>query len=221
MPKSYRTAISLKMLAALIFLACTVFPGASRGNDESCAQVLHNPTQNFSGQFSIADFDGDHRPDFAFVQNGQSDSEGAYYWIAFRLSGGSRSSLGISAPWGGVELSSLDVNDDGFLDVIVRTRWTNRPVAVLLNDGAGNFRILRPAAFESTLASPQQFWVLYASGMIDASALLASVFRLPVSSCAIKARSPQSFSRLMRFPRNRSLAFSLLVGFSDRAPPLA
>lgn len=97
--------------------------------------------------FAVADFDGDQRPDFAEVVAGQSDSKNALYWIAFHLSGGSRRSLRISGPSGGLEISPVDVNADGFLDVVVTAHWTRRPVAVFLNDGRGNFRLSSPASF--------------------------------------------------------------------------
>jgi hypothetical protein len=98
-------------------------------------------------QFAIADFDGDNQLDLATVEAGQSNSAITRYWIAFQLSGGSRRTLGITAPSGGLHLVSRDVNGDSFLDVVVTTAWVNRPVAVLLNDGHGNFTQSDPSAF--------------------------------------------------------------------------
>src|SRR5260221_195403 len=43
-----------------------------------------------ASHFTIADFDGDNRPDFASVHVGQGGLQNSRYWIAFQLSGGSR-----------------------------------------------------------------------------------------------------------------------------------
>src|SRR5260370_12670059 len=59
-----------------------------------------------TSQFAIADFDGDRRPDLATIQVGQGSSWDTHYWIAFQLSGGSRQTLGITAPTGGLQITS-------------------------------------------------------------------------------------------------------------------
>src|SRR5216683_3210378 len=109
-----------------------------------------------TSQFAIADFDGDSRPDLATVQAGVSSSWDAHYWIAFQLSSGPRQTLGITAPTGGLQITSRDVNGDSFLDVVVTTAWTNRPVAVLLNDGQGRYRRPSFALSDGGLLSGQQ-----------------------------------------------------------------
>src|SRR6266851_2252006 len=111
-----------------------------------------------TSQFAIADFDGDSRPDLATVQAGVSSSWDAHYWIAFQLSSGPRQTLGITAPTGGLQITSRDVNGDSFLDVVVTTAWTNRPVAVLLNDGQGNFRASSPSAFPGAFTTSEKSW---------------------------------------------------------------
>ena len=84
---------------------------------------------------TIGDFDGDQRPDFVTADIGERGSSHTVYRIAIELSSGARSTLNIAAPDGGLQLSSRDVNGDDWPDVIVTTAWTQRPVAVLLNDG--------------------------------------------------------------------------------------
>src|SRR3984893_17919510 len=95
--------------------------------------------------FTIADFDGDSRPDLASVEVGQSGSRDTRYWIAVELSGGSGQTLGITAPTGGLQITSRDVNGDSFPDVVVTAAWTNKPIVILLNDGSGNFTPVSPS----------------------------------------------------------------------------
>ena len=98
--------------------------------------------------------------DLGTVQVGQRSSWDTHYWIAFQLSRGSRQILGVTAPTGGLQITSRDVNGDSFLDVVVTTAWTNRPVAVLLNDGQGNLglpvhlQFREPSPLLRTLGSP-------------------------------------------------------------------
>src|SRR4029077_5207486 len=122
--------------------------------------------------FAIADFDGDNRPDLASVHVGQSNSISTRYWIAFHLSGGSGQTVGITAPRGGLQITSRDVNGDNFPDVIVTTAWTNKPVAILLNDGFGNFTASDPANFQSAFSASEMSWTFAADEIRDTTAAL-------------------------------------------------
>jgi hypothetical protein len=172
-----------------------------------------------ASQFAIADFDGDRRPDLATVHAGQSSPWGTLYWIAFQLSGGSRHMLGITAPTGGLRITSSDVNGDDFLDVIVMTEWTNRPVAVLLNDGQGNFRTSSPSAFPGAFLDSEKFWVPTADEIKDATAVLFS--RNLTGDCPDGARfsSLQNATALLILRAAGNSLSSALVSFLGRAPP--
>jgi hypothetical protein len=104
--------------------------------------------------FAIYDFDGDNKPDLAQVHAGGTAASSTHYSIDFELSTGSRQSIELTAPSGGLRLESRDVNGDQFPDLVVTTSWTEQPVAVLLNDGRGNFKSLDasvfPNAFETS-----------------------------------------------------------------------
>jgi hypothetical protein len=95
-------------------------------------------------QFAIADFDGDHRLDLAYVQAGQSREA---YRISFRLSLRGQHSVRILAPPGGLQIEARDVNGDHAVDLVVSTAWFRQPVAILLNNGHGAFTPAKPAAF--------------------------------------------------------------------------
>ena len=98
-------------------------------------------------QFAIADFDGDHRLDLAYVQMGQTEFSGEAYWISFRLSLRGQRSVRILAPPGGLQIQARDVNGDHAVDLVVSTAWFRQPVAILLNDGHGAFTLAKPTAF--------------------------------------------------------------------------
>ena len=97
--------------------------------------------------FSIADFDGDSKPDLATVQNGTSDSVHTNYRIQLQLSAVGLQSFQIAGPLGGLRIVSRDVNGDNAPDLVLTTAWLRQPVAILLNDGRGNFSRLDPGAW--------------------------------------------------------------------------
>ncbi len=172
-----------------------------------------------TSQFAIADFDGDNRPDVATVQVGHSSSWDTHYWIAFQLSRGPRQILGITAPTGGLRIASRDVNGDSFLDVVVTTAWTNRPVAVLLNDGQGNFSSSSPSAFPGAFTTSEKSWASTTDEVKDATAVLLS--RYPTGNCPEDSRfsSPRNVTGLLVLWASRNSRFSPVVSFLGRAPP--
>jgi hypothetical protein len=124
--------------------------------------------------FAIADFDGDSLPDFATVQPGLATSSRTNYWIHFNFSFGSESSFAISAPAGGLQIASQDVNGDSFLDLIISTRIANEPVAVLLNDGRGNFHFADTRAFGAGIWEARSEWRVGVARCDDGESAIAA-----------------------------------------------
>jgi hypothetical protein len=127
-----------------------------------------------AAHFAIADFDGDSRPDLASVGVGQTNARSTRYWIAFHLSSGAGQTVGITAPTGGLQLASRDVNGDTFPDVIVTTAWTNTPVAILLNDGFGNFTTSDVTDYPSAFIRSDASWSIASDEIRDVAAILLS-----------------------------------------------
>jgi hypothetical protein len=136
-------------------------------------------------QFAIEDFDGDSRPDIATVVEGRSGAADNHYRIRFQLSGGGSQNIDLTAPVGGLDLTSRDVNGDDFMDVVVTTAGTNRPVAVLLNDGTGNFTASDPAAYPGAFRNSSKFWRGMSEELREASPAFFSRF----SSSDLEARN--------------------------------
>ena len=200
-------------------LLCFVGSAGSAHAASTDPQSWPPTSTQVTSQFAIADFDGDNRPDLATVQAGVSSSWDAHYWIAFQLSSGPRQTLGITAPNGGLHITSRDVNGDDFLDVVVTTAWTNRPVAVLLNDGQGNFRASSPSAFPRAFTTSEKSWICITDEIKDAVALLLS--RYPTVNCPEVSRfsSPRNVTGLLVLQASRNSHSSAVVSFLGRAPP--
>jgi hypothetical protein len=151
------------LLLALLLLGVA---NLARGSASNSPRTLPPGT---AAAFAIADFDGDQQPDFATVQTGRSSLHESFYWISFELSSGSRQTIGLTAPAGGLKLDSRDVNGDHMADLIVSTIWLGRPVAILLNDGNGNFTVVDPHRFPAATQPSQEGWSLSSMQINDVS----------------------------------------------------
>jgi len=107
------------------------------------------------GHFIFADFDGDQKPDFATVNADRTFVYLTEYSIHLQLSQGFDSAIGLTAPSGGLQLFSRDVNGDDVLDVVVRTALDSNLVAVLINDGHGKFTLAKPEQFPALEKEPE------------------------------------------------------------------
>ncbi len=130
-------------LGLLCLCACvTLF-----GRGTVAAQGTFVGSKGFELQFAIADFDGDRKPDLATIEVERDAAIGARYSIRLQLSAGRESAIGITGPWGGLQLEPRDVNGDDAVDLIVTTALDSHFVAVLLNDGHGKFTQARAGDF--------------------------------------------------------------------------
>lgn len=90
--------------------------------------------------FAIADFDGDLQPDTATIRVTKGSSQTAEYFLELQLTSGSRPAIGILGPAGGLQITPQDVNGDKFADLVITSPFDSQFVAILLNDGKGNFK---------------------------------------------------------------------------------
>jgi hypothetical protein len=160
-----RAALVSHSLGGYLFLAMVCLCGvlglanlAHAAAPEFAAQPMMTAGAGVAMQFAVADFDGDEQPDCAAVKVGSSSDTRGRYWIEFQLSTGVRESIGVTGPKGGLQLSARDVNGDSYLDVVISTLWLHQPVAVLLNDGHGNFELTEPAAFPNLIWDVRAEW---------------------------------------------------------------
>jgi hypothetical protein len=202
-------------LGFLYFLFAGFLAGAAAG---AALPDASSPTSHQGLSFAIADFDGDSRPDLARVDAGASDSANTEYWIQLRLSAARWESIRLVAPAGGLQLAARDVNGDQFVDLVVSTAWSQRPVAVYLNDGHGTFTHAEPAAFPGAFSDAATIW---SSGGDLATESVAVPSAAPAGICAggkdLRCeRAPVAFIPLSRagFPNS-----PLLFLRAGRAPP--
>jgi hypothetical protein len=170
-------------------------------------------------QFAIEDFDGDHRPDIATVSDCLNGAAKNNYQITVQLSRGGSQNIDLSAPVGGLDLSSRDVNGDDFLDVVVTTAGTNRPVAVLLNDGAGTFTASDPSAFPGAFRNSSKFWRGLAENFQEASPAFLSRFSSGDLEAEAGTFEPLVDTRVFARHSGRLVARDAEISFSGRAPP--
>jgi len=150
-----RVPIRFLYLSLCLLFFVGLLAGAASAADAPGTHAA-SPGPNLS--FSVADFDGDSKPDLASVEYGTSDSAGTDYLIQLRLSAVGRQSFQIAAPIGGLQIVARDVNGDHALDLVITTRWHRQPVAILLNDGHGKFSRIDSDAFPGAFRESEIGW---------------------------------------------------------------
>jgi len=129
-------AIASLYICALMFL----LPGILRNLDRPEVRSAKSNGLPGTSHFAIADFDGDLQPDLATIRVTRDSSRQAQYFLELRLSSGSRPPIGILGPAGGLQITPQDVNGDKITDLVVTSPLDAKFVAILVNDGKGNFR---------------------------------------------------------------------------------
>lgn len=216
-PKDERSAFHRSLLCALFVLSLF---GFTRGACAQTSNTLDVPTTSIGPgfQFAIADFDGDRRPDIAYVQAGQASPGNVSYCVDFLLSSKGRSCFPLVAPSGGLLVEARDVNGDHAVDLVVSTAWFRQPVAVLLNDGHGSFTATKPAAF------PNAFQRATSKRFSSHQNLASLISALTQSRLSLFAQTPLSHPIAETRFRLRSACAtppsSSLLSNRGRAPPI-
>ena len=125
------------VLCATLLLA--LLPFAHRGMDRPTTLLVRSALAQGSTHFAIADFDGDLQPDLAMIRITHEGAPQTEYSLELKFSSGPRPSIGLMGPAGGLEISPQDVNGDKFADLVITSQMDREFVAILLNDGKGNF----------------------------------------------------------------------------------
>ncbi len=207
------TLVRALLLLGFCFSIPVLARAATHGNVPTVAPGRGLP-------FAIADFDGDHRADIASVEAAPGTSTNNDYWVRLRLSASGKRYIPLSAPRGGLRVEALDVNGDRAVDLVFATAWLDRPVAILLNDGHGNFSRVDPSAFPQAFEKSQNAWngrandLSYGLGLPQESPI--GDFRLARSTDASRAAVPYR-----NFGGPQLLPAAFLIRIAGRAPPAA
>jgi len=122
----------LPLLVVAIAGACL----ASSGNGPSSPPPLRSLEQ---AGWTVADFDGDKQPDLAFAN---AKGRGGYTLeleLSTRASAGRNSFPALPTSPFGIHLTARDVDGDHDLDIVITAGFADKPVAIWINDGKGQF----------------------------------------------------------------------------------
>jgi len=127
-------------LAVLGLCSLVVFiPVVHRDLDRPVTHLVKFALTQGSTHFAIADFDGDLRPDLAMIRVSRYGAPQTEYSLELKFSTGTRAPVGLIGPAGGLEVYPQDVNGDQITDLVITSVIDAEFVAILVNDGKGNF----------------------------------------------------------------------------------
>lgn len=217
--KEIPLSVAPAVLCWAAWLFVLVYPAAAKSGE---AQGPGSSGSLAGAEFAIGDFDGDRIPDLATVEANPTSARGnSRYSIRLQLTSGAAQVFGVTAPAGGLQIVAQDINGDNALDVLVRTPWQHKAVAVLLNDGHGNFTLTDPGAFSASIQNKDTHWsfgvIIYCeSGVLVRFENCQGDFGI---RSAIENPHAQEAPALRR--RTSQVRRFLTSSVLDRAPPAA
>jgi hypothetical protein len=216
----WRTKLARRIipLPAALRVCLLVLVGSFFGSIPAQASNLNLPVSGPALPFAIDDFDRDHRPDLASVQQIASSSSDTIYRIQFQLSAVGQQSLHLVGPSGGLRIVPQDVNGDDIPDLIVSAAWREESLAVLVNDGRGAFSLAVPSSFPRASGGSGKTLNCKLPPQTDT---VATPSKLPVGDLSgfeylLQPRPDTSSIPRANFATLRSLLLESLLG---RAPP--
>jgi hypothetical protein len=215
--------MGLRRYAAVSLLVFCCAAGLANRADAASPQRSGSSalTRDMTWQFAIADFDGDQQADLATVQTSMGASSQSRYWIQFELTSGNRQLFGVTGPAGGVQISPRDVNGDHALDLVVSTTWLNQTIAILLNDGHGNFTLADPGEFPEMAPDSQADWSSESAQIHENAAIAPSWSSAKVCAVCARAFLGGDHAAWRSFSAFRFRVVQPEFGCAGRAPPFS
>src|SRR5712692_1122134 len=170
----------------------------------------------------IADLDGDHTLDFAIGSRSGNSTAGFLYRIDLGLSGSAEaSSFTVFDRQGtGLNVSTVDLDGDHDLDLVITSQPFHRPVGVWINDGTGKFERGDSSRYPASIWSDSHS--LQNTPLEIETYSIATPRRQPAFHLVVFARA-QIPAYSARVSRTREAVFALPVCLkvppSLRAPP--
>jgi hypothetical protein len=200
----------------LVWVCCTL---ASLASARAMTERNGAGPNHFVSQFTIVDLDGDETPDLAVVQVVVFGSPKSKYSIRFEFSGGTGAAVGIEAPLGGLRIDWRDVNGDDRKDLIISTLTGSEIVAVLVNEGGGNFVVAKPSQFPSLEQGQRRVVRALGAQMGDERSLLQSRAAFGEEAIGATGRNVGAVSHLLPKTRRSGLLQRAMLANLGRSPP--
>lgn len=128
------------MLSLLVLAFVTLFPTPSHAGDAHKNTFrLGSAALPFGWATAVADFDADHKPDFAIANKIGTSTRGYEYSLEFELSLETRQVFHFHSSYSGLSVAAIDLDNDQDLDVVLTRVSNGEIVGVWINNGHGEF----------------------------------------------------------------------------------
>lgn len=209
--------IAMAILCIGAFLA--LFHVARSGTEVPGTHLVRTAVAQGSTHFAIADFDGDQQPDLAMIRVTRDGSPNAEYSLELRLSSGKREPIGLAGPAGGLEISPEDVNGDKFADLVITSQMDTEFVAILLNDGKGNFTQAERSSFPDVGRRANSHLSVPSPGFTHETPLAPSRGQADSDAEAALRLPPRQNPSLLASVRTQTTYAAFILLGAGRAPP--
>jgi FG-GAP-like repeat len=176
------------------------------------SRILGNP-------FAVADFDGDWKPDLAVVETASGHRPEANYAIRLRFSASGELSFLVSAPNGGVHVTARDVNGDNLPDVVVSSALDESVVAVLLNQGHGQFSRAEPSYYVVLGKDPDIFLRGCDSSLCDNLTVASARYSFDGERAGGLTQAVAMAGDAVRVGKPAAMIPAAVLGCRGRSPP--
>jgi hypothetical protein len=185
------------------------------------ARLMKSAPAQGSMHFAIADFDGDLRPDLAMIRVSREGAPDAQYSLELQFSSGKRPPIGLIGPAGGLEVSSQDVNGDQIADLVITSVVDSEFVAILLNDGKGNFTQVDRAEYPGVGKRPSSRYLAPSESGLYELAVSRSRWQFGAEPRPAFGQHCNETSAVLSEGLEKPARYSAFLLRSGRAPPRA
>jgi hypothetical protein len=216
----YIRSVYLRLMLVIVFAMAAPRLWAQDGLQGALSQT--NFAASLERSLAVADFDDDKKPDGAVLLNCRLCSQDNFR-IQLHLTGRRNTELTFQSNQTALELVALDIDHDGYTDVVVQQAFTHKRLHVWINDGSGAFHEQQAQDFPVAALDTRESLGAPANQSGGAALGFPPQRGFEIAGLSILPRlsRPPTDSKFQRQSPWLTPASPVISAHSSRAPPLA
>ena len=214
-------SLYIRLLLVIVFAMAASRMWAQDGLQGALSQT--NFATSLERSLAVADFDDDQKPDGAVLLECGGLCSQNNFRIQLHLTGRGNTELTFQSNQTALELVALDIDHDGYTDVVVQQAFTHKRLHVWINDGGGTFHEEQAQDFPVAEIGTRESLDLPSNPSGGAALAFPPQRGFEIAGLGILPllSRPPTDSKFQRRSARLTPASPLLAAHSSRAPPLA